>query len=105
MNDEKAIMQKQKELEGNVDIDMLLLSMQLSNLSGSSNTLLNTGYNERRRACYGSGNDETIEVKQQFNVHIEGEYGTGGKPMKQANPYLEVDLVDPTDPILFQGEL
>ena len=36
---------------------------------------------------------------------MEGEYGTGGKPMKVPNPYLEVDLVDPTDPILFQGEL
>jgi hypothetical protein len=38
---------------------------------------------------------------------IEGEYGTGGKPLikRVPNPYLEVDLMDIDEPVLFQGEL
>jgi hypothetical protein len=39
---------------------------------------------------------------EEYGVYfLEGEYGTGGKPMKKPNPYLEVDLIDPSDPILF----
>lgn len=34
-----------------------------------------------------------------------GENGTGGKPLKKGNLYLEIDLIDPTDPILFEGEI
>jgi len=38
---------------------------------------------------------------------FNGESGTGGKPLKKRsdNPYLEIDLIDPTDPILFEGEI
>lgn len=38
---------------------------------------------------------------------VGGENGTGGKPLKRKpdNPYLEIDLIDPTDPILFEGEI
>lgn len=33
--------------------------------------------------------------------------GTGGRPLKRKpdNPYLEIDLIDPSDPILFEGEI
>ena len=38
---------------------------------------------------------------------IGGEEGTGGRALKKKvdNPYLEIDLIDPTDPILFEGEI
>lgn len=38
---------------------------------------------------------------------LDGENGIGGRPMiiKPDNPYLEIDLIDPTDPILFEGEI
>ena len=40
-------------------------------------------------------------------INIAGEFGTGGRPFKKKpeNPYLEIDLIDPTDPILFEGEI
>ena len=38
-------------------------------------------------------------------MQLEGEYGTGGRPILPPNPYLEVDMIDMDDPILFQGEL
>ena len=40
-------------------------------------------------------------------VLVDGEVGTGGKPLKKIpnNPYLEIDLIDPTDPILFEGDV
>lgn len=28
-----------------------------------------------------------------------------GTPLKSPNPYLDIDLIDPRDPILFEGEL
>lgn len=40
-----------------------------------------------------------------FEVTIPGENGSGGKPVKKSNPYVEIDLVDPQDPIRFQGLL
>lgn len=38
---------------------------------------------------------------------FEGDNGTGGRPLikKPENPYLEIDLIDPTDPVLFEGEV
>ena len=46
-------------------------------------------------------------VEQNYSFSLEGEYGEGGRPYVKVvpNPYLEVDMVDPDDPILFQGEL
>jgi len=46
-------------------------------------------------------------VEEHVDLMIDGEYGTGGRPLVKIppNPYLEIDLIDPTDPILFQGEL
>jgi len=40
-----------------------------------------------------------------FEVTIPGENGQGGKPLKKDNPFVEIDLVDPNDTILFQGQL
>jgi len=36
-----------------------------------------------------------------------GEYGRDGRPLKikAVNPYLEIDLIDPNDPVLFEGEV
>lgn len=36
---------------------------------------------------------------------LGGDEGTGGRPLKKGNPYLEIDLIDPSDPILFEGEI
>lgn len=46
-------------------------------------------------------------VEEHEDLMLEGEYGTGGRVLVKIppNPYLEVDLIDPSDPILFQGEL
>ena len=42
-----------------------------------------------------------------LNIDMGGEIGTGGRPLKKKveNPYLEIDLIDPLDPILFEGEI
>ena len=47
------------------------------------------------------------EIKEEFVIKLVGEYGQGGKPLKikPLNPYLEIDLIDPSDPILFEGEM
>lgn len=47
------------------------------------------------------------EVKEEIFIKYEGEYGQGGRPLKRKplNPYLEIDLIDPSDPILFEGEV
>ncbi len=46
-------------------------------------------------------------VEEKASLTLEGENGYGGRPMKKKveNPYLEIDLIDPTDPILFEGEI
>jgi hypothetical protein len=38
-------------------------------------------------------------------MNLEGEMGIGGKPLKKGNPYLEIDLIDSLDPVLFEGEV
>ena len=48
---------------------------------------------------------ETKPIIDTITIYIEGEHGTGGKPMKRKNPYLEIDLIDPTDPIVCEGEV
>lgn len=42
-------------------------------------------------------------IEEQTDLYLQGEYGTGGRPLikKEPNPYLEIDLIDPDDPILF----
>jgi hypothetical protein len=47
------------------------------------------------------------EVKENTSLSFGGEIGTGGRPLKKKpdNPYLEIDLIDPNDPILFEGEI
>jgi len=46
-------------------------------------------------------------VEENSNLDLGGENGTGGRRLKKKgdNPYLEIDLIDPTDPILFEGEI
>ena len=46
-------------------------------------------------------------VEESSSLMFGGEMGTGGRPVKKIveNPYLEIDLIDPTDPILFEGEM
>ena len=52
-----------------------------------------------------SKNDPTA-VKIVLDVLVGGENGTGGKPLiRKDNPYVEIDLIDPTDPVLFEGEV
>ena len=46
-------------------------------------------------------------VSEDLEFRLSGDIGTGGKPLKKKpeNPYLEIDLIDPKDPILFEGEV
>ena len=44
-------------------------------------------------------------MQEENSLIINGENGTGGRPLNPENPYLEIDLIDPTDPDLFEGEL
>jgi hypothetical protein len=47
------------------------------------------------------------KVEEFSTLTLMGDNGTGGKPLKKKleNPYLEIDLIDPTDPVLFEGEV
>ncbi len=47
------------------------------------------------------------EVREDIQLYLGGENGTGGRPLKKKseNPYLEIDLIDPSDPVLFEGEV
>ena len=46
-------------------------------------------------------------VEETSNIVFGGDNGVGGRPLKRKadNPYLEIDLIDPTDPVLFEGEI
>jgi hypothetical protein len=46
-------------------------------------------------------------IEERADLVFTGENGTGGRPLKRKpdNPYLEIDLIDPSDPILFEGEV
>ncbi len=46
-------------------------------------------------------------MEENNSMALGGENGIGGRPLKRKvdNPYLEIDLIDPTDPILFEGEI
>ena len=44
-------------------------------------------------------------MEEASSCSLGGENGTGGRPMRPQNPYLEIDLIDPTDPVLFEGEV
>lgn len=48
-----------------------------------------------------------VHVEEKNSLNLGGENGSGGRPLKKKveNPYLEIDLIDPTDPILFEGEI
>jgi len=46
-----------------------------------------------------------VSVEENLAFSLGGENGMGGKPMKSKNAYLEIDLIDPTDPILYEGEI
>ena len=50
---------------------------------------------------------ETKSIEEVSSVAIGGEQGTGGRPLikKPENPYLEIDLIDTQDPVLFEGEV
>ena len=47
----------------------------------------------------------TKAVEEEYSISLGGEKGTGGRPLKIGNPYLDIDLIDPTDPILYEGEI
>ena len=61
--------------------------------------------NEEGTTAGGSGLLKTKAVQESTSLMLGGEQGTGGRPLKKGNPYLEIDLIDPTDPILFEGEI
>ena len=84
-----------------VDIDMLQLSMALTN-DTTDNHSSAYEYNNLRERPY-NNRSEMTEMVEYYYFEISGEYGTGGRPYvkKIKNPYLEIDMVDPEEPILF----
>lgn len=86
---------------------------QLQDLSTLANSLTSgsTDAKGRERAMAGDSKKDSLdsmkEVKENSSMSFGGEMGTGGRPLKRKpdNPYLEIDLIDPTDPILFEGEI
>ena len=92
-----------------VNLDMLALMSNLANeVTGDPDGPHNAGVNvqrelrEKREALY-----EMKPVQEELLFRLSGENGTGGKPLKKKpeNPYLEIDLIDPNDPVLFEGEV
>jgi len=65
--------------------------------------IVTRGFKQVERRRYGE--EKITKVEEFNNCELDGEQGTGGRPLKVPNPYLQVDLTDPDDPILFQGEL
>lgn len=64
----------------------------------------------REQGTSTSAKDDLLSTKkviQNAELRLGGEQGTGGRPLKKKpdNPYLEIDLIDPLDPILFEGEI
>lgn len=52
----------------------------------------------------------TKKVREDISLDLDGEHGTGGRPrvkeeVKIPPNYEQVNLIDPDEPILFQGEL
>lgn len=49
----------------------------------------------------------TKKVGENKTISLGGENGSGGRPLKKKveNPYYEIDLIDPTDAVLFEGEI
>ena len=83
-----------------------MMSCGIAN-SNQTGRLGSNGYGINGRLGPGRGYFKCTPILDHVAFKLEGEYGTGGRPLirKVANPYLEVDLVDPDDQILFQGEL
>ena len=42
-------------------------------------------------------------IEEITELYLQGDYGVGGRPLikKKPNPYLEIDLIDHDDSILF----
>ena len=55
----------------------------------------------------GTADGGLISVEEKASLTLGGENGTGGRPLKKKveNPYLLVDLIDTSDPVLFEGEV
>ncbi|CDW91526.1 UNKNOWN [Stylonychia lemnae] len=104
--DEKS---KKQDIQSPETIDTALLE-EISQLSNA----LTNDHNEDKGTDQSKVNqrnkDQLLEEKKivdYVDVKLFGEYGTGGKPLKikPTNPYLEIDLIDPNDPVLYEGEV
>ncbi|CDW84418.1 UNKNOWN [Stylonychia lemnae] len=105
INDEIEKRSKLRQGMGDFQEDLILLSASTANMPTSHS---NNAYgSEQSRLGQPKGTLTCTVVQEDAELNLQGEYGTGGRPFihKVPNPYLEVDLIDPSDPILFQGEL
>lgn len=107
---------KRQDLQSPESIDVALLeevcTMTNSVASNSSRSGLNGGTLDGQTLSqlnYQNKQNLLLQKKVEEVVIFElgGENGTGGRPLKikPDNPYLEIDLIDPLDPILFEGEV
>lgn len=87
---------------------------KFSNLSSSNNQKKSSGNGTIVRVNGGlqssSKATTTKPVVEDIDIHLDGDEGTGGRPrvreeIKLPPNYSEIDLNDPNDPVLFQGEL
>lgn len=83
-----------------------------SNMSTSNNVKKCSSNGTIMRVNQGNlqSSGQTKNVVEDYAVDLDGEVGTGGRPrvkeeVKLPPQYETIDLHDPNDPILFQGEL
>lgn len=78
----------------------MFLSVMVANSTTGCTGMYGAGGSGGRQAVGSLG---MTRVEEHEDLMLEGEYGTGGRVLVKIppNPYLEVDLIDPSDPILF----
>ena len=80
---------------------MILMSTEIANINITHS---NNAYgSDKYRLGQPKGQLTCTAVQEKADMNLQGDQGTGGRPFirKIPNPYLEVDMIDPTDPILF----
>jgi hypothetical protein len=82
-----------------------------SNLSTNKNTVKEGGYPANyRRPTVVEGLQSTKEIVEEYEISLDTDLGTNGRPrvkeeIKLPPQYENIDLNDPNDEVLFQGEL
>lgn len=95
-----------------IDEELLLEMCRFSNSSTANNQLKSSGLNcvARKNGGLQSGSGKTKNIVEDYDIDLEGDTGTDGRPrvreeVKLPPQYESIDLNDPNDEVLFQGEL